>query len=125
MPSYTLSIHHQPYKLELVKSTKPRVTSTLQVKVALQTPTGRLIGNVTTDQIIFNVLRELKMEYPGPDQFPVVSFSGKECPLDKTLKQIGVLSGNVLFRYIIYRICAGYIISSINIWFLFQTESIK
>lgn len=85
-------------KLELVKSTKPRVTSTLQVKVALQTPTGRLIGNVTTDQIIFNVLRKLKMEYPGPDQFPVVSFSGKECSLDKTLKQIGVLSGNVLFR---------------------------
>jgi len=38
------------------------------------------------------------MEYPGPDQFPVVSFSGKECSLDKTLKQIGVLSGNVLFR---------------------------
>ena len=90
--------NRQPGKLELVKSTKPRVTSTLQVKVALQTPTGRLIGNVTTDQVIFNVLRELKMEYPGPDQFPVVSFSGKECPLDKTLKQIGVLSGNVLFR---------------------------
>ena len=87
------------------------------MKVALQTPTGRLIGNVTTDQIIFNVLRELKMEYPGPDQFPVVSFSGKECPLDKTLKQIGVLSGNVLFRYIyiilfIYRV-------------LFRAESIQ
>ena len=114
MPSYTLSIrvHHQPYKLELVKSTKPRVTSTLQVKVALQTPTGRLIGNVTTDQIIFNVLRELKMEYPGPDQFPVVSFSGKECPLDKTLKQIGVLSGNVLFRYMcrLYYIMYKYIV---------------
>ena len=92
------TVWKQPSKLELVKSTKPRVTSTLQVKVALQTPTGRLIGNVATDQVIFNVLRELKMEYPGPDQFPVVSFSGKECPLDKTLKQIGVLSGNVLFR---------------------------
>ena len=32
------------------------------------------------------VLKDLKVESPGPDQFPVVSFSGKECPLDKSLR---------------------------------------
>ena len=45
------------------------------------------------------MLQELRLELPEPDKFPIVSFSGKEVPLDKTLKQIGVLSGSVLLRY--------------------------
>ena len=82
-----------------IQVTKARVTKSLPVRVAIQSPTGRLTGSCLTCRTLYQVLKELKLELPEPDKFPVVSFSGKECQLDKTLKQIGVLSGSVLLRY--------------------------
>ena len=40
----------------------------------------------------------LKLELPQPDMFPVVSFSGKESAINKTLKDLGILKGSVLLR---------------------------
>jgi len=84
--------------LELVPSVKGRVTGSLPVKVGIQTPTGRIVGTVSNETRIFSVFKKLKIEYPEPNLFPVVSFSGKEVNLDKTLKEIGILKGNVLLR---------------------------
>ena len=82
--------------LFLVK--KARVTKSLPVRVAIQSPTGRLTGSCLSSRTLYHVCQELKLELPEPDTFPIVSYSGKECALDKTLKQIGVLSGSVLLR---------------------------
>jgi len=85
-------------KLELVPVKKARVTKSLPVRVAIQSPTGRLTGSCLSSRTLYHVCQELKLELPEPDTFPIVSYSGKECALDKTLKQIGVLSGSVLLR---------------------------
>ena len=91
-------IIHSNYIINHLLVQKARVTKSLPVRVAVQSPTGRLTGECLTCRTLYQVLQELRLELPEPDKFPIVSFSGKEVPLDKTLKQIGVLSGSVLLR---------------------------